>query len=290
VSRDREGTSDKGGPGRLRYARHRLRRPGVARWLPLACFAGIFLALMGWVGAGRKKGRVPGAARARAEGLLRWARLAGRRLELPTHRFAIRHWRPLAIIILVVLASASLAASAGPRARELAGAPAPEAPDPWSQHGGEAGFPKERVSEVVALQWSPPSQPSPTPGPSFAPSQVEVPSPAPTAAPARVVADTAASEGEVTGLATWYGGADGYGMEDVMADGSYFDPNDPTIAAANRWPLSTRLRVCYLERCIEVQVRDRGAFSHALDLSYAAFGQLAPPSTGVITVTISRIG
>jgi rare lipoprotein A (peptidoglycan hydrolase) len=112
----------------------------------------------------------------------------------------------------------------------------------------------------------------------------------PPSPPPRVVAAAGPSEGEVTGLATWYGGADGYGPEDVMADGSYFDPNDPTIAAANAWPLGTRLRVCYLERCIEVQVRDRGAFSHALDLSYAAFGQLAPPSTGVITVTISPIG
>ena len=94
----------------------------------------------------------------------------------------------------------------------------------------------------------------------------------------------------MTGLATWYGGPDGYGPEDIMADGSYFDPNNPTIVAANRWPLGTRLRVCYQERCIEVEVRDRGAFTHAIDLSYAAFGQLADPDTGVITVTISRVG
>jgi rare lipoprotein A (peptidoglycan hydrolase) len=118
-----------------------------------------------------------------------------------------------------------------------------------------------------------------------------VPPPAPPPAPApRVVAAAGAPEGEVTGLATWYGGADGYGPEDIMTDGSYFNPNDPTIVAANLWPLGTWLRVCYLDRCIEVQVRDRGAFSHALDLSYAAFSQLAPPSSGVITVTISRVG
>jgi rare lipoprotein A (peptidoglycan hydrolase) len=94
----------------------------------------------------------------------------------------------------------------------------------------------------------------------------------------------------VTGLATWYGGPDGFGPEDIMADGSHFNPNDPTIAAANRWPLGTRLRVCYLDRCIVVQVRDRGAFTHAIDLSHAAFALLAPPSTGVITVTISPAG
>lgn len=99
-----------------------------------------------------------------------------------------------------------------------------------------------------------------------------------------------APEGVETGLATWYGGDDGYGPEDTMADGAPFDPNDPTIAAANAWPLGTRLRVCYQERCIEVRVRDRGAFSHAIDLSHAAFGQLADPSAGVITVTISTVG
>jgi rare lipoprotein A (peptidoglycan hydrolase) len=74
-----------------------------------------------------------------------------------------------------------------------------------------------------------------------------------------------------------------------MADGSYFDPNNPTITAANRWPLGTWLHVCHLDRCINVQVRDRGTFGHALDLSYAAFSLLAPPSTGVITVTISML-
>ena len=93
-----------------------------------------------------------------------------------------------------------------------------------------------------------------------------------------------------TGLATYYGIDDGYGPADTMADGAPFDPNDPTIAAANRWPLGTRLRVCHEDRCIEVVVRDCGAFTHAIDLSYAAFAQLADPSAGVITVTISRVG
>jgi hypothetical protein len=245
---------------------------------------------MSGVGAGRKQDRVPGAARARAEGLLRWARLAGRRLGLSARRFALRHRRPLAIVLLVVLMSQSLAASPGPRAPEPAGAAAPEAPGPWSQGGNEAGLRKGRVLEVAALQWIPAPQPSPTPLHSLAPPRVHVPSPAPTPPLPPAVPDAGGSDGEVTGLATWYGGADGYGPEDRMADGSYFDPNDPTIAATNGWPLGTRLRVCYLERCIEVEVRDRGAFSHALDLSYAAFSQLAPPSAGVITVTISPVG
>lgn len=91
------------------------------------------------------------------------------------------------------------------------------------------------------------------------------------------------------GLATWYGGADGYGPEDTMADGSPFDPNNPTIAAANGWPLGTWLKVCHQGACIDVQVRDRGAFSHAIDLSRAAFGLLAPPGGGVIEVTVQEL-
>lgn len=74
-----------------------------------------------------------------------------------------------------------------------------------------------------------------------------------------------------------------------MANGSQFNPADPTTAAANGWPLGTWLRVCHVDRCIEVQVRDRGAFTHALDLSHGAFSQLAPPSTGVIVVTITML-
>lgn len=74
-----------------------------------------------------------------------------------------------------------------------------------------------------------------------------------------------------------------------MADGTQFNPNDPTITAANRWPLGTWLQVCHQSRCIAVQVRDTGAFSHAVDLSHAAFSHLAPPSTGVITVTVSQV-
>lgn len=74
-----------------------------------------------------------------------------------------------------------------------------------------------------------------------------------------------------------------------MADGSYFDPDDPTIAAANHWPLGSWLRVCRGDACIDVQVRDTGAFTHALDLSRAAFSRLAPLSTGVIAVTISTL-
>jgi rare lipoprotein A len=88
------------------------------------------------------------------------------------------------------------------------------------------------------------------------------------------------------GIATWYGGIDGYDPEDTMADGTPFNPDDPTIAASNQWPLGTRLMVCHGERCIPVCVRDRGNFGHAVDLSRAAFALLAPLSSGVIDVTV----
>jgi rare lipoprotein A (peptidoglycan hydrolase) len=74
-----------------------------------------------------------------------------------------------------------------------------------------------------------------------------------------------------------------------MADGSPFNPDDPTIAASNQWPLGTRLLVCHGERCIQVCVRDRGAFRHSLDLSRAAFALLEPLGTGVIDVAVQRV-
>jgi rare lipoprotein A (peptidoglycan hydrolase) len=91
------------------------------------------------------------------------------------------------------------------------------------------------------------------------------------------------------GIATWYGGVDGFDLGDGMADGSPFNPDDPTIAASNQWPLGTRLLVCHGERCIQVCVRDRGGFSHSLDLSRAAFAMLEPLGTGVIDVVVQRV-
>ena len=90
----------------------------------------------------------------------------------------------------------------------------------------------------------------------------------------------------IEGIATWYGGEDGFDLGDGMADGTPFNPDDATIAAANRWPLGTALRVCHRDRCVYVRVRDRGAFHHAVDLSRAAFALLAPLSSGVIDVTV----
>ena len=79
------------------------------------------------------------------------------------------------------------------------------------------------------------------------------------------------------GYTTWYGpGFHGR----VMANGWIFDENDPTTTASNQFPFGTWLRVTNPNngRLVYVQVRDRGAFAHALDLSRAAYFQLDPPN------------
>src|SRR5579885_3518177 len=99
------------------------------------------------------------------------------------------------------------------------------------------------------------------------------------------------------GVATYYG-ADFQGQP--MAAGPAFDMRDPTVTASNSWPLGTRLRITripggpwdnlltpaerqiYFSRSIVVTVLDRGAFTHALDLSWGAFSELGNPAEGVI--------
>jgi rare lipoprotein A (peptidoglycan hydrolase) len=79
------------------------------------------------------------------------------------------------------------------------------------------------------------------------------------------------------GYTTWYG--PGFHGK-VMASGRVFDENDPTTTASNQFPFGTWLRVTNPNngRIVYVQVRDRGAFAHALDLSRAAYFQLDPPN------------
>jgi rare lipoprotein A (peptidoglycan hydrolase) len=105
-------------------------------------------------------------------------------------------------------------------------------------------------------------------------------------APVAASIPAGAASSIISGIATWYGGIDGFDSADGMADGTPFNPDDPTIAASNRWPLGTRLLVCRGANCVSVCIRDRGGFRHALDLSRAAFSRLAPLSSGVISVTI----
>ncbi|MGA2285651.1 MAG: septal ring lytic transglycosylase RlpA family protein [Dehalococcoidia bacterium] len=144
------------------------------------------------------------------------------------------------------------------------------------------------VAEVLAAEIA---RPTPVPTPVPTPTAVPTPAPRPSPAPAPVVVDPppATSDGAVRGIATWYGGSDGYDSDDTMADGSLFNPDDPTIVAANDWPLGASLLVCHDERCIRVRVRDHGSFSQAVDLSRGAFALLAPLSSGVIDVTVQPL-
>jgi LysM repeat protein len=85
------------------------------------------------------------------------------------------------------------------------------------------------------------------------------------------------------GFATWYGpGFQG----NVMADGAIYNMYDPTTTASNSFPFGTWLRVTNPANglSVVVQVRDRGAFSQAFDLSYAAFKDIADPALMEIPV------
>ncbi|TAK33349.1 MAG: LysM peptidoglycan-binding domain-containing protein [Chloroflexota bacterium] len=86
------------------------------------------------------------------------------------------------------------------------------------------------------------------------------------------------------GYATWYG-MPFHGR--LMSNGQRFDMNDPTTTASNQYPFGTWLRVTNPAngKSVTVQVRDRGKFSHALDLSYAAFAALEDPKKMRIRVS-----
>lgn len=87
-----------------------------------------------------------------------------------------------------------------------------------------------------------------------------------------------------SGWATWYGpGFQG----NTMSDGQPYNMYDPTTTASNIFPFGTWLKVINPAngRSVVVQVRDRGAFSQALDLSFAAFKLLANPADMWVQIT-----
>jgi len=76
-----------------------------------------------------------------------------------------------------------------------------------------------------------------------------------------------------------------------LACGGIYRGDDPTIAAATRWPCGTVLRVCRAAACVTVTVRDTGAMGlDELDLSAAAFQRLAPLGLGLIHATVEVVG
>ncbi len=94
----------------------------------------------------------------------------------------------------------------------------------------------------------------------------------------------------VIGVATWYG--PGFQGE-VMRNGERFGMEDATIAAANRWPLGTRLVILNPQnrKAVVVTVKDTGAFGAPviLDLSRAAFQEIADPDQGVVQVAVWEV-
>jgi rare lipoprotein A len=91
------------------------------------------------------------------------------------------------------------------------------------------------------------------------------------------------------GYASHYGVGDGYHGQ-TTANGERFNAYALT-AAHPSLPMGTRLRVTRGSRSVVVRINDRGPYygGRQLDLSYAAFSQLAPPSRGEIHVCYSRV-
>ena len=89
--------------------------------------------------------------------------------------------------------------------------------------------------------------------------------------------------------ASFYGVSDGYHGQ-TTASGERFNTYAMTTAHRSL-PFGTRLRVTYGGRSVIVRVNDRGPFvsGRSLDLSYAAFTELAPASRGHINVCYSRV-
>lgn len=91
------------------------------------------------------------------------------------------------------------------------------------------------------------------------------------------------------GYASHYGKGDNYGGQ-ITANGERMNPYAMT-AAHPYLPMGTRLRVSHKGRSVVVRINDRGPYAagRTLDLSYAAFAALAPPSRGEISVCYARV-
>lgn len=97
--------------------------------------------------------------------------------------------------------------------------------------------------------------------------------------------------GSTSGLASWYGEAH---RGKPIANGQPFDP-DRLTAASWFYPLGTAVRVSLASeprRSVVVTVTDRGPArrlvraGRVIDLSHAAFSQLADPDVGLVEVNV----
>ncbi|MBI4321825.1 MAG: hypothetical protein HY675_25305 [Chloroflexi bacterium] len=113
---------------------------------------------------------------------------------------------------------------------------------------------------------------------------------APAPPPSRVMASSRGGTTGVTGLATWYG-AGFHGQ--LMRNEEPYNMYDSSIAASNIHALGTLLRVTNTStgKSIIVRVADTGAFYYpvVVDLSWAAFSEIADPDDGVIEVTVEPL-
>ncbi len=79
-----------------------------------------------------------------------------------------------------------------------------------------------------------------------------------------------------------------------MANGQPFDP-DQLTAASWFFPFGTKVQVIHKNRSVVVEITDRGPAlrlvrqGRTIDLSEAAFRQLADPKLGLIYVQLSRL-
>lgn len=103
------------------------------------------------------------------------------------------------------------------------------------------------------------------------------------------------SDKKITGIASWYSPEECLGCrrDRVTACGGVFDGEQFT-AAAIRWKCGQRLMVSVAGRRIQVVVTDHGGFDRLpvpriLDLSRAAFKELAPLGAGLVKVEIEVI-
>lgn len=110
-------------------------------------------------------------------------------------------------------------------------------------------------------------------------------------APAPVVEENLPKGQQLIPLGSCYASWYGYKFHRrKTASGKLFDPEALT-AAHRTLPFGTKLAVRHEGREVEVTVNDRGPYTkgRCLDLSKAAFQELAETSAGVIKVTLFKI-
>ena len=105
--------------------------------------------------------------------------------------------------------------------------------------------------------------------------------------PIRGLSSTPVAPELVAGTATWLSPSL---QGNVMFCGGFYDRLNPTIVGATGWACGTRLRVWHQERTVVVTVQDTGLIPPTdVDLSEAAFAQLAPLGAGRIDVLIEQL-